>query len=501
MTTKFNKIFNINGVIDPNQSVMSNLNTLCTAAGCWLTFDVNTGQWAVIINKPAAVQHYFNDSNIIGAINVLGTGLNEFYNRVSVAFNHRDLNDKVDYIDMVIPAGEKFPNETENTLHMEFDCINDPIQAMYLGVVELKQSRLDKVIEFRTDYSAIGLKAGDIIAVTAEMYGFSEKQFRVVKITEEDADNGAIVLSITGIEYSADIYNTSGILREERDLYNGIIPKAINTSIIYEDTQVETRRIQEAARVDTEVKIQSTIEDLNLTSIDERVGILEGIVSDEPVGVLHRIYTTYTPWASMFNAAYAGRGNPYFGGSPLQQLQMQWVNLPLWFLADSASNNANAYVYEIPTNDYNLLDVTIEIPETEHNIVFWSPASNAAGTSETAVSASVAAGATGEFSLYLLPTVSREGFVYGDPYRQGPIFRADEDFTISKSVSNATIVTFKLYKPPQGAFTIFFVAYPLDQPGYRNPFQNSESIYYDRLTALGEETSLWAAKTTVKLYR
>lgn len=275
MTTKFNKIFNINGVIDPNQSVMSNLNTLCTASGCWLTFDVNTGQWAVIINKPSAVQHYFDDSNIIGAINVLGTGLNEFYNRVSVAFNHRDLDDKVDYIDMVIPAGEKFPNETENTLHMEFDCINDPIQAMYLGVVELKQSRLDKVVEFRTDYSAIGLKAGDLIAVTAEMYGFDEKQFRVVKITEEDADNGAILLSITGIEYSADIYNTSGILREERDLYNGIIPKAINTSIIYEDTQVQTKRIQEVVVVETEVKLQNTIEDLNLSGINERVANLE----------------------------------------------------------------------------------------------------------------------------------------------------------------------------------------------------------------------------------
>ena len=243
MTTKFNKIFNINGVIDPNQSVMSNLNTLCTASGCWLTFDFHTGQWAVIINKPAAVQHYFGDSNIIGAINVLGTGLNEFYNRVSVAFNHRDLDDKVDYIDMVIPADEKFPNETENTLHMEFDCINDPVQAMYLGAVELKQSRLDKVIEFRTDYSAIGIKAGDIIAVTAEMYGFNEKQFRIVKIAEEDADNGAILLSITGIEYSADIYSTSGLIREERDLYNGIIPKAANEELLNADKEAATGAI------------------------------------------------------------------------------------------------------------------------------------------------------------------------------------------------------------------------------------------------------------------
>ena len=494
MTTKFNKIFNINGVIDPNQSVMSNLNTLCTAAGCWLTFDVNTGQWAVIINKPAAVQHYFNDSNIIGAINVLGTGLNEFYNRVSVAFNHRDLNDKVDYIDMVIPAGEKFPNETENTLHMEFDCINDPIQAMYLGVVELKQSRLDKVIEFRTDYSAIGLKAGDIIAVTAEMYGFSEKQFRVVKITEEDADNGAIVLSITGIEYSADIYNTSGILREERDLYNGIIPKAINTSIIYEDTQVETRRIQEAARVDTEVKIQSTIEDLNLTSIDERVGILEGIVSGEPVGVLYYIFTRYdTNFVSDMLAAFNASGPAPLPGNPIQRLQYRWdygnpaYENPSWLAFD--------LVFPIETNDFTFLEATIDLPLLEYSYVSYlnTPQGPAAvvGPTESYGAFNV--------SMFVLPDVSREGYKPGD-IQQGPIFRADELYTIDKFVDNDPQVSFRLYHPPQGVVGFHFTMVPFETIGYTNPYQGYSSLLWPyAFRAIDDKSS--TPKATIKLYR
>lgn len=243
MTTIVPDIFQINGVIDPDQSVMSNLNTLCNAAGCWLTYDVNAGTWSVVINRPGDSLYSFTDSNILGPINLGGSGLSEAYNKVTVEFPHRDLRDETDYVDMVIPPTWRYPNEVDNTLHIRFDCINNPTQAKWIGAVELNQSRVDRIIEFKTDFSAIGLKAGDIIDVTAEMYGFAQKKFRITKLVEEDSDAGGIVLSITALEYDEDVYSAYDLLLEERNKVTGIIPKSMNSVVKENDAQAIIQQI------------------------------------------------------------------------------------------------------------------------------------------------------------------------------------------------------------------------------------------------------------------
>lgn len=214
--------FNINGVFSTDKTVIQNLETLCTAAGSWFTFDIHTGKWSVIINQPGYSTASFDDDNILGSISISGTGLTELYNSVKVEFPHSDLNDERDFIQVSIPLENRFINEYENTLEMQFDCINDPLQAEVLGFVELKQSRVDKIIQFRTDYSQLGLKAGDLIDVTSAMYGFDQKMFRIVTVSEEDEGN-SIVLSITALEYDADVYNFDNIDLYEVSNANGII--------------------------------------------------------------------------------------------------------------------------------------------------------------------------------------------------------------------------------------------------------------------------------------
>jgi hypothetical protein len=234
MTTIFTNLRAINGVVSTDKTVMQNLETLCTASGCWLTYDVNIGKWSVIINDPtfAGVVKSFDNSNILGGINVSGTGINELYNKVSVEFPHKDLRDEFDYVDLKVPDEQRFQNELDNTLNMQFDVINDPIQASYLGTVELNQSRLDKIIEFRTDYTALGLKAGDIIEVTSDVYGYTDKLFRVVRMTEDDAQGGELTLSITALEYDDSIFDTGLLEREERIKYTSIIPAEINEQVV-----------------------------------------------------------------------------------------------------------------------------------------------------------------------------------------------------------------------------------------------------------------------------
>lgn len=228
--------FQINGVVDTKQSVLANLNTLCTSSGCWLSYDVNTGLWSVVINRAGTSVKSFDDSNIIGNINISGSGINELYNAVSIEFPHKDLRDQTDYIDLEIPAADRFPNEIDNTLNIKLQTVNDPVAAQYIASVELKQSRVDKIIEFRSDYTALGLKAGDIIDITSDVYGYTNKEFRITKIVESDPGDGSIQLSITALEYDADVYDDSNLVRIERTKKTGIVPKASNTALTQADT-------------------------------------------------------------------------------------------------------------------------------------------------------------------------------------------------------------------------------------------------------------------------
>lgn len=227
-------LFEINGVISTDKSVMQNINTLCTSAGAWMTYDIAEGRWSVVINRAGASVASFNDSNIIGGINISGTGVNELYNSATIEFPHKDLRDQTDYIDLEIPSADRFPYELDNRLNIKLDCINNPVTAQYLASVELKQSRIDKVIQFRTDYSKIGLKAGDIIDITNSIYGYTAKKFRITKVEEEDTEG--LGISITALEYDENVYSTDGLIRKVREKKTGILPKDNNDNIANNDS-------------------------------------------------------------------------------------------------------------------------------------------------------------------------------------------------------------------------------------------------------------------------
>jgi len=214
--------FRINGLLATETPVLQNLEKICNAAGAWLTYDIHDGKWSVIINKEGASTASFDDSNIIGPIRINGTGLYNLYNKVQVSFPNADIRDQRDTVTIEIPSGERNANEPDNTLNISYDIINNPVQAELMGFIELKQSRVDKIIQFNTDFSMIDIKAGDIIDITNDIYGFNEKLFRVVTVREVDNDAGAIDIEITALEYDASVYDTSNLNRYIRSNEIGI---------------------------------------------------------------------------------------------------------------------------------------------------------------------------------------------------------------------------------------------------------------------------------------
>lgn len=224
--------YQINGLIDTEQPVLENAEKILTSAASWLSYDTHAGKWGIVINRAGTSVASFNDSNILGNISLSGTGLQDLYNQVKVEFPHRELRDSADFYNIAIPESSipsdwadfsRNGNEEDNVLNLTYDIINEPIQAQMLGLIELKQSRLDKVIQFETDFSYYNLKAGDIIDVTNTRFSFTNKLFRIVSITERQDDGGALMMEITALEYNVNVYSVADLYRFTRSDNNGII--------------------------------------------------------------------------------------------------------------------------------------------------------------------------------------------------------------------------------------------------------------------------------------
>ena len=224
--------YQINGLIDTAQPVLENAEKILSSAASWLSYDTHAGKWGIVINKADTSVASFDDSNILGNISLSGTGLQDLYNQVKVEFPHRELRDSADFYNIEVPDSSipadwadfsRNSNEEDNVLNLAYDIVNEPIQAQMLGLIELKQSRLDKVIQFETDFSYYNLKAGDIIDVTNTRFSFSAKLFRIVAITERQDDAGALMMEITALEYNANVYSVADLYRFTRSDDDGII--------------------------------------------------------------------------------------------------------------------------------------------------------------------------------------------------------------------------------------------------------------------------------------
>jgi hypothetical protein len=113
--------------------------------------------------------------------------------------------------------------EPPNTLNMRLEMSNNALHAARIGLIELKQSRVDKIITFRADYSAIQCEAGDVVKVTNSVYGFTDKLFRISKLREIEGEEGSITVEITALEYNSTIY-TDETLVDSADTPGSGIP-------------------------------------------------------------------------------------------------------------------------------------------------------------------------------------------------------------------------------------------------------------------------------------
>lgn len=196
----------INGYLSSHSSVGTNIAKIAQASASFFLFDTKQGKFKVLPNRTRASTFSLNDNNIVSKISVSSTELYSLYNAAEVEFNDVSRRDQSNTVKVSIPSSDKNPNEPENIAKFRLDLVNDPIRASQIANIDLSQSRNGLVVKCETDFTGMEIDVGDVVDLTNEDFGFSAKEFRVMKHEEKLDDTGMITCNLTLLEYNEDVY-------------------------------------------------------------------------------------------------------------------------------------------------------------------------------------------------------------------------------------------------------------------------------------------------------
>lgn len=217
--------YRVNGPLDTGNPCLTNLQFLADTADSWIQYTETTGKWRIVPNAPYSGSlnslYNVNDNVLLGGIQINPIDLNDTYNQVEVAYPNTNVKDQTDYqiVDLTDPTTAWFPiynqvlspNEAVNRLNITLPLVNSAVQAKYLAVRRLLQSREDLVITCLLDYSGIQIDAGDVIRVNHNAYGWTNKLFRVSSVSEVQDESGNLTAQIEAFEYNAAVYADNAI--------------------------------------------------------------------------------------------------------------------------------------------------------------------------------------------------------------------------------------------------------------------------------------------------
>ena len=210
VTTTHNR-YQTDGVLSTFSSAKSNIEKICLSGGAFFTFNGKTGKFDVVVNRaatPAEQANAFvlNDDNIVSAITITSTELFSLFNEVEVEYPSVNQKDQTDVYFANVDVSLLNPDEPTNTLSYRLDMVNDRARVSNLANIDLNQNRLNKIVECTTDFTGMQMDVGDVVKVTSDLYGFSNKLFRVMRLTEMEDQDGMITVKCILLEYDDDVY-------------------------------------------------------------------------------------------------------------------------------------------------------------------------------------------------------------------------------------------------------------------------------------------------------
>jgi hypothetical protein len=215
--------FKFNGLIDTNQKIMQNIQSMADCCDCLVKYNEVTGKWGVIVQKPTyTVAMDINDSNVIGGITVSPIDLANSFNYIECKFPDGSAKDSFNSanFDLAVIAPELlFPNEPVNKQSVNLYLTNSDITAQLIANRMLKAAREDLQVQLEINFTGLQLDAGDIVTLNNANYGWTNKLFRIVKVVQKFSDEGQITTALNLCEFNPEVY-ADGLVTEFKPLDN-----------------------------------------------------------------------------------------------------------------------------------------------------------------------------------------------------------------------------------------------------------------------------------------
>ena len=229
--------YQINGLLDTNQNVKQNIDTILMNSGAWMAYDVHAGQWRVIPKRAEDNVLLFTDDNIVGGMSINSTRLDDLYNIAEIEYYDKLNKDQKAFHSIEVNSSLRNYNEPDNAMRLVLDLCNSNVQAERIANLELKQARDDVLVVFKSTHYGLQAQAGDVVSVYNQLYGWCEptypagKKFRVIRVKEAEGEEGGIYAEITALEYNADVYTDENITEFTTEANIGIIPRNSSKNI------------------------------------------------------------------------------------------------------------------------------------------------------------------------------------------------------------------------------------------------------------------------------
>ena len=207
--------YRFSGQVNMSRNCMDTLQDMMSCCDSILKYNEVVGTWGVIINRTDySVAMNINDSNMISAINISPLDIASSYNYVEVKFpntQNQDSFDSANYDLAEIDPSLLYPNEPVNKLSVNLPFVNNSARAQMLANRILKASREDLQVSVSVMFVGLQFEAGDVVTLTSANYGWTDKLFRLNKVTETFNEDGSIQVNLTMSEFNSDVYSDASV--------------------------------------------------------------------------------------------------------------------------------------------------------------------------------------------------------------------------------------------------------------------------------------------------
>jgi hypothetical protein len=209
------KRFRFDGVVDTQNSIMSNIQLMANSCDCLVKYNEITGQWGVIVQQPTyTVAMALDDSNVISGLTVSPVDISNSFNIAEVKFpdgTQQDSFASATFDLSVINPSLMYPNEPVNKQEINLNFVNNNIRAQLLANRFLESCREDLQVQLKINYVGLQLEAGDIVTLTNANYGWVAKLFRISKVVEDFDNDGSITATLSLMEFNPAVFDDANV--------------------------------------------------------------------------------------------------------------------------------------------------------------------------------------------------------------------------------------------------------------------------------------------------